>query len=549
VAAAVAAAAMLCTVFVGLEIDEQYALSLSYRLLRGDTLFYSMWEPHQLSALPAALPLALYMALTGGTDGVMLFFRLFMLAAKAALSIAFWRSFCKPLGEQPAFWGALALFVYTPKWFLGPDYTHQQFFCTAAAFLCLYAYHAPGPRRFRRPWLAVLGAVFACFSYLAFPQSIVSAAVTFAGLIVLGWREEPRLFRLPRGAALFLCGCVGCGAAFILYVLWGLGFDVPLLLARAGLILNDPQYNFTVAERLAMLGRQAVDVLKTLAKPAALGLAAGAWLVWRRREKPAETLLFTVSLCSVVWCLGIALKNASFDARQFLPLLCLLGGWAFWADRRHAALFWLGYLPGLAAYVFILRSSLIGFETTFMYLFWPALCGCMALDKRRRSCLLLACVTGFVVACRLCLVQTTGWKEHARWNTPLQKITAGPAAGLWADEREADRMDAFAAALEPYQGAALLQAIGEIEGLVFLMNDGTMTVAQASVISGTDSDPRFVTYYEELPEKCPTVVLYDHNEVRDMAAFHEWIEKNWTVTDRHTVTRGTAQLEVLEIQR
>mgnify|MGYP000340754381 CR=1 FL=1 len=50
--------AMAKTLFVGLEIDEEYAFSLGFRLVKGDRLFYTMWEPHQLSALPAALVLA-----------------------------------------------------------------------------------------------------------------------------------------------------------------------------------------------------------------------------------------------------------------------------------------------------------------------------------------------------------------------------------------------------------------------------------------------------------------------------------------------------------
>ena len=50
--------AMAKTLFVGLEIDEEYAFSLGFRLVKGDRLFYTMWEPHQLSALLAALVLA-----------------------------------------------------------------------------------------------------------------------------------------------------------------------------------------------------------------------------------------------------------------------------------------------------------------------------------------------------------------------------------------------------------------------------------------------------------------------------------------------------------
>jgi hypothetical protein len=56
--------AMAKTLFVGLEIDEEYAFSLGFRLVKGDRLFYTMWEPHQLSALPAALVLALYWGAT-----------------------------------------------------------------------------------------------------------------------------------------------------------------------------------------------------------------------------------------------------------------------------------------------------------------------------------------------------------------------------------------------------------------------------------------------------------------------------------------------------
>lgn len=58
----VCAAVMLRSTFTGLEIDEEYALSLGYRLVSGDRLFYDMWEPHQLSSLPAAALLAMFSA-------------------------------------------------------------------------------------------------------------------------------------------------------------------------------------------------------------------------------------------------------------------------------------------------------------------------------------------------------------------------------------------------------------------------------------------------------------------------------------------------------
>ena len=123
----------------------------------------------------------------------------------------------------------------------------------------------------------------------------------------------------------------------------------------------------------------------------------------------------------------------------------------------------------------------------------------------------------------------------------------GIPAGTWADTKAADMQECLYEALAPYAGKSVLQAIGEQHGLGFLMADGTLTVAQASVISGTDSDPRFEQYYALLPEKQPDVILYDDAEVRDMAEFHAWIEQHFTITDRYTVQHGTASLQVLVV--
>src|SRR5699024_12487191 len=59
--------------------SEEYALSLGFRLVSGDRLFATMWEPHQLSALTTAPLVALFLGVTGGTTGLLLFVRVVML--------------------------------------------------------------------------------------------------------------------------------------------------------------------------------------------------------------------------------------------------------------------------------------------------------------------------------------------------------------------------------------------------------------------------------------------------------------------------------------
>ena len=542
---------MARSAFVGLEIDEEYALSLGYRLVSGDRLFYSMWEPHQLSSLPAAALLAVFIGITGGTTGVLVFFRLVVLVCKAGMSYVFYREFRRDLGRPAALLAALVLFAFVPKWFLGPDYTGQQFHWTLAAFLCLHHYVTRGCRQL---WLVPLGAVCACFGYLAFPQSAAAFAVLWVGMLILGKRRgEPK----ARGAWVLLGSCAVCGAAFLVYALSGVGFSIPLLLDRLTLILHDPQYNFTTAERMALLAGQALTVARSLLWPllASAALSAALYLIKRQPITAGRLLNFWAALAAVQ-CLLRAVKDGSLDERQFVPVVVLAGVWAFWQGRGrpgNAELFWLGYLPGLAAYAMILRSTLLGLAPTFMYLTWPAVCGMLALvnhaddakARRAEGMLCLAAMLAFLLVCRVWCVQTTGWKAADVTDTPLVRITTGPAKGIYADATAADMQECLCEALQPYAGQPILQAIGEQHGLGFLMADGTLQVAQASVISGTDSDPRFEQYYADVPSKEPRVILYDDAEVRDMAEFHSWLEASFTIVDRYTVAHGSASLQVL----
>lgn len=542
---------MARSAFVGLEIDEEYALSLGYRLVSGDRLFYSMWEPHQLSSLPAAALLAVFIGITGGTTGVLVFFRLVVLVCKAGMSYVFYREFRRDLGRPAALLAALVLFAFVPKWFLGPDYTGQQFHWTLAAFLCLHHYVTRGCRQL---WLVPLGAVCACFGYLAFPQSAAAFAVLWVGMLILGKRRgEPK----ARGAWVLLGSCAVCGAAFLVYALSGVGFSISLLLNRLTLILHDPQYNFTTAERMALLAGQALTVVRSLLWPllASAALSAALYLIKRQPITAGRLLNFWAALAAVQ-CLLRAVKDGSLDERQFVPVVVLAGAWAFWQGRGrpgNAELFWLGYLPGLAAYAMILRSTLLGLAPTFMYLTWPAVCGMLALvnhaddakARRAEGMLCLAAMLAFLLVCRVWCVQTTGWKAADVTDTPLVRITTGPAKGIYADAKAADMQECLCEALQPYAGQPILQAIGEQHGLGFLMADGTLQVAQASVISGTDSDPRFEQYYADVPDKEPRVILYDDAEVRDMAEFHSWLEASFTIVDRYTVAHGSASLQVL----
>ena len=59
-------AAIKC-IFVGLQRDEEYALTLSYRLIKGDRLLAQIWDPHQTSAFLLSAIEWIFIKITGGT--------------------------------------------------------------------------------------------------------------------------------------------------------------------------------------------------------------------------------------------------------------------------------------------------------------------------------------------------------------------------------------------------------------------------------------------------------------------------------------------------
>lgn len=60
-----AMAAVKC-IFAGVQRDEEYAFTLSYRLISGDRLLSDIWDPHQTSAFLLSLIEFAFVKMTGG---------------------------------------------------------------------------------------------------------------------------------------------------------------------------------------------------------------------------------------------------------------------------------------------------------------------------------------------------------------------------------------------------------------------------------------------------------------------------------------------------
>ena len=67
--------ATIRTLFIGLDVDEEYALTLACRLADGDLLVKEMWEPHQTSVLLPAALIRVFQWITGGREFLLIYMR------------------------------------------------------------------------------------------------------------------------------------------------------------------------------------------------------------------------------------------------------------------------------------------------------------------------------------------------------------------------------------------------------------------------------------------------------------------------------------------
>ena len=209
-----------------------------------------MWEPHQLAALPPALLIGLFTAVAGTTTGVLLFVRGAVLAVKLALAVWFLPQPARgPRGALRLSAGAGRAGLHAQVVFRAGLRQPAVPLYAGGVPVFIAATTRPARGSSRGLWRVAAGGVCACLSFLAYPQTLAAAPVLMLALLLLGRGSADKC----RGLWVFVLTCAVCGGAFVVYVLQGMGFDFAALLARADLILHDPQYDFTTAGRLAML--------------------------------------------------------------------------------------------------------------------------------------------------------------------------------------------------------------------------------------------------------------------------------------------------------
>lgn len=511
--------------FTGYDIDEQYAVSLAGRLLKGDLLLADMWEPHQTSAWLCTLLLLPYVALFHTTTGIFLYLRFCGLLIHAAVGAFLYKTLTHFIERERALLIGCIYFFTLPKLMFLPEFSNIQVWCLLAAILCLlryYGYSASRPGS-RRLYCLVLAGCFLTLEVLSYPSTIFAFAACLCGMIC--YRRSPRSLLRE-----LLCLSVPCLTGALAFLAMLLSY-IPLgeMGHLISMVLSDGSHSAPWPERLLAHGQSLLQILLFFLVYALA--AALLQMIYCLKSKTAFSLLLWSELliaCSlagqvIIWLFGDKYPNYPLVEYLFLPLLALGGALLKKLPRSPVLVFFV--LVPLAAFVGIILSSNHPLLVSLPFLV-PCVAGILSLPQlqeaaaaERRTGRLQAVLVlwVFVLLFGRCYMQRTTGGRHETLLDDMSLLRRGPGLGLIADTRAAVRYrDNLELVTKILPKGAKVFYMGSYTD-VYLMQD--LEYSTPSTICSPTFDDKINIYFQTHPDRQPDYILCD----RELPSAQPWV--------------------------
>ncbi len=509
-------AAIKC-IFVGIQVDEEYAFSMANRLLLGDKLFAQIWDPHQTSAFLIAFLMGIYQWLFHTNVGVVIWARFWATIIHAGAAIGVNRMVSRRLDKRFGFYFGLLYFNLLPKGYATPEFSNMLVWSVTFLLLSVSWWEQK-----KGIFPAVVTGLCMCLTVLSYP----SAVILFPFIIWYLWRKkEGRKAALTVGVV-----CLVCGGAYLGYLF---SYMTPpefvvniqdLLEGNSGHAWNGKwkKHLLELASALVLMGIYAAVV------------GAALWIADKVRGKRGLTqftsldknekrfvffvLVLAVGVLHMVihWILMLHIVEHGYIYSIYGCLLA--GAWVTarkYPELKDMATLWLGGCFCMLLSVILLTD--LNIYTTIRYAIPGMVVSLVILlyDSMRRE------EKGSVVSKRLMCILLLFWCLAATfikgWEYPdiygrMRNITwvrsimsEGPATGLFTQYMQSYTEESLYAEMQQYV---------EPGDKLFFLSMGTIAYMYQDVeVSSytTICDPRYneilLKYWEKYPEKYPDVII------------------------------------------
>ncbi len=495
--------------FFFIDIDEQYAVAMAYRMARGDRMFLEMWEPHQTSGFLAFALVRIFLAVTGGVDGIVIYLRLAGVLFQAGVSLFLYTTLKRICSEETAFFAALFFYNTLAKYNQSIDFTNMLMWFSMLMFLFLVRYFMEEEGNW---FYLVLAGVCTSLLVLSYPTCILSVLPVCAGI----WRMSAGRKRwLCTGV--YLGTCAVCGGGWLLYFLSHM--TVSEFVYGVSQMLTDGSHSKTFLQKLAGYGKDFGAILPFLL--AALALAFVMWgtakIVFQKKSSFLLWLLW-VSMAEQLFVWLRLNRHIKFPGIFYLVLLAV-GIYRYGKresygiardDRAYQALFWFGSMTAVWLLLAALWASNMGLMESNEYVMIGMTAALAYLEQERRSSkawwlLILVTLAGLAIFRK-------GYLQYYIWGTDTifvekQKALDGPLKGVYCRYSDGYAYNQTGQLLEQYipRGSTVMY-VG-VQSFVYLQ--GEYEVSNFSTISTPVIDERLLEYWDRYPGKYPEYIVWD----------------------------------------
>lgn len=509
--------AVVRSLIIGLDIDEQYAVTLAYRLAAGDIPVKEVWEPHQLSALLPALFVRIFLSVSGDSVYLVLYLRMVGLLFQTLVSVCWYCVMKHRASSKIGFITAMIVFHTLPKGILTPEFANQQIWFLVMLFLCVLQYD-----RTRRVRYCAAAGCFMILEVLAYP----SCALLFPIYIGILWQIEKTGEpgeKLHKGTALFTLECFAAAAVFLIYLLCRMSFSELCICIRY--IFSDGEHSAGMAEKLISYAEELPEIIGYLLVYALVaGLLCGVTYLVQKFQKPVRRK--TDPGMFYAWLLAVALADqirlwalrsvANVHPQIYYLILFGTGGIIYrryYAGKDHKEeklLFWGGWVPSLFALLSVLLLTNLDIKASLVHLF-PGVMAAFFLwrektDKKGTVSVMMFvwCLT--LIGSRTMLVRDAG-ENKATVFVVKQKVLEGAAKNIYAPYMTGYTLNVeYEFLTERLPEGSRVWYLG-YDTLLCLIKE--QQICGASTISTPVYDQRYLDYFEINPEKTPDYIVAD----------------------------------------
>lgn len=527
---------------LGLGIDEEYAVTMAYRMVTEDRMFMEMWEPHQTSGFLTAFLTWIYVQITGGTEYLIIYLRLSGAVIQALISLFLYRTIRQGFPEDAAF--CIAIFFYNtlPKWIQTPEFANMLVWFSTLAFACFLRYYMVSekvenekvPSGRSKIWLVAAGVSLSAM-VLSYPSGILAIPVILLGMWMLrghGAGKTPGICFVPE-ACTVLGTCAVLGISYLVFFLRNM--TVEEFIYGLGQMMTDGSHQLYVSERILAYGQ---ELLRLLGFVAAAAVPALMITMICKKLRNIHSFLMLMLIFSLIEQVVYWLGDSRYlqEPLIYFHLLFLAGifkyrygGQSEAVDRANRkALFWFGSVAGVSVWLSALAITNTTISVTGSYLMTGLISGILFLWEDVKAWGQKYLLRGFV----LCLLGTTLFAkgylvcstEGIKDTVALvrQKALYGPAKGIYCRYVDGYVYNIVAELLAEYTTEECpVLYVGE-HSLYYML--GSQTISNFSTISTPTYDERLVEYWDRYPERVPKIVVCDVAEEKldEIRQLLEW---------------------------